>query len=125
MVPENLRYTKEHEWVLLENGKAKIGITHHAQEQLGDIVYVELPKKGTKVKQMSVCGVIESVKAVSEIYSPVTGTVVEVNTALHENPHEVNQNPYTQGWMFVVEVADSKELNQLLAPKDYQALVEG
>lgn len=124
MVPEHLRYTKEHEWILLENGKAKIGVTDFAQQQLGDIVYLDLPKNGSTIKQMSPCGVIESVKAVSEIYAPVSGTVIEVNSNLNESPQDVNQDPYGKGWMFVVHLSDIKEKEKLLSAKDYNELVK-
>lgn len=122
MVPENLRYTKEHEWVSLENGTAKVGITHFAQGQLGDIVYVELPKVGSSVKQMVSCGVVESVKAVSEIYSPLSGAVTTINADLNENPAAVNQDPYGKGWMFIVKPSDPKETERLLNAKQYQDL---
>lgn len=123
MVPENLLYTKEHEWVKLEDSKARVGVTQHAQEQLGDVVFVELPKKGAEVKQMAPCGVIESVKAVSELYSPLSGTVLEVNPGLADHPEKVNQDPYGDGWMFVLEVKDSKEVEHLLPPANYRELV--
>lgn len=122
MVPENLRYTKEHEWVLKSDGNAKVGITHHAQDQLGDIVYVELPKTGSTVSQMTPCGVVESVKAVSEIYAPVSGTVLEINSELNNLPQNVNHDPYGKGWMFVIKPSDPKEFDALLTPQQYKEL---
>lgn len=125
MIPENLLYTKEHEWVLLEGSKAKVGITHHAQAQLGDVVYVELPKSGSAVKQMVQCGIIESVKAVSELFSPLTGKIAEVNAALQQHPENVNTDPYGDGWMFVIETSDKSEFQNLLKPSQYRDLVGG
>lgn len=123
MVPENLRYTKEHEWISLENDAAKVGITHYAQAQLGDIVYVELPKKGSSTKLMTPCGVVESVKAVSEIYAPISGTVTETNADVNEKPEEVNQDPYGKGWMFVVKPSNPKEIENLLTAKQYKEII--
>jgi len=124
VVPEDRLYTKEHEWISIDGKKAKVGVTDHAEEQLGDIVYIELPKKGGNVKQMTPCGVIESVKAVSEIYAPVSGTVIEVNSTLNDHPEKVNQDPYGEGWMFVVEMSNPSEVSSLLKAPDYLGLVK-
>lgn len=123
MVPENLYYTKEHEWVLLQNGKAKIGITDHAQKQLGDVVYVELPAVGAQLKQMNSCGIIESVKAVSEIYSPLSGKVKASNIALSDHPEKVNHSPFGEGWMFELEEIQESELKNLLSAQSYRELI--
>jgi len=123
MIPEGLRYTKEHEWARLEGDTVTIGITHWAQEQLSDVVFVELPAVGRKVQQAEGLGVIEAVKTVSDVYSPVAGEVVAVNAALADNPGLVNQSPYEQGWMVKLKVQDAKQLDGLLDPKAYAALL--
>ncbi len=117
--PEGLKYTREHEWIKVEGEKGRVGITHYAQDQLGDIVFVELPKKGRQLRQMEAFGVVESVKAVSDLYCPVTGEVVEVNSALEQKPELVNQDPYGQGWMIVVKVRNAKELTGLMSAQQY------
>src|SRR5262250_1967018 len=122
-VPADLRYTKEHEWAKLEGDKARIGITAFAQEQLGDVVFVELPKMGTKVTAMKTVGVVESVKAVSDLYAPLSGEVVEINAELPKKPEVVNADPYGQGWMIVVKLADAKEWDSLMSAADYEKLV--
>ena len=122
-VPADLRYTKEHEWAKLEGDKARIGITAFAQEQLGDVVFVELPKMGTKVTAMKTFGVVESVKAVSDLYAPLSGEVVEINAELPKKPEVVNADPYGQGWMIVVKLADAKEWDSLMSAVDYEKLV--
>ena len=104
-VPADLRYTKEHEWAKLEGDKARVGITAFAQEQLGDVVFVELPKVGAKVSAMKTFGVVESVKAVSDLYAPLTGEVVEINAELPKKPEMVNTDPYGQGWMLVIRIS--------------------
>ena len=121
MYPADLKYTKEHEWIKVEGSKGRVGITHHAQDALGDVVFVELPKVGRAVKQMETFGVVESVKAVSDLYSPVSGEVVEVNDALEGKPELVNQDCYAAGWMIVVKLANPKELDQLMDAKAYEA----
>lgn len=121
----NLRYTREHEWLLVEDGRGRVGITDHAQESLGDVVYVELPAVGDKVTQGEPFGVVESVKAASDLYAPVSGVVVEVNEALKESPELVNQDPYGRGWMILVEMADEKELEKLLTAAEYEKLLAG
>jgi glycine cleavage system H protein len=118
--PKDYRYTKEHEWVKLEGTKARVGITHHAQHELGDIVYVELPKVGTTVKQMQEFATVESVKAVSPIYAPVSGEIVEINTALEAHPELINQSPHEQGWIAVIAVSNLKELENLLTAEQYE-----
>jgi glycine cleavage system H protein len=122
--PEQLRYSEEHEWVAVEGAHARIGITDFAQDSLGDVVYVELPGVGANVMAHASCAEIESTKSVSEIFSPVTGTIVEVNGTLEDAPEQVNGDPYGAGWIFVVEMADPSELDALLDAAAYRALVE-
>ena len=122
--PEELKYSKEHEWARMEDGRVVIGITDHAQEELGDIVFTELPDVGTELAQNGTFGVVESVKAVSDLYSPVSGKVVEVNDALKEEPELVNSDPYGDGWMIIVEISDESELNDLLSANEYKAFIE-
>jgi len=122
-VPADLKYTREHEWTKVEGDRARIGITAFAQEQLGDVVFVELPKIGARVSAMKGFGVVESVKAVSDLFAPLTGEVVEVNGELSKKPETVNTDPYGQGWMIVIKYADAKELETLLSPADYQTLI--
>ncbi len=124
IIKEDLKYTKEHEWVKVENQIATVGITDYAQGELGDIIFVELPKVGTKVAQMSSFGVIEAVKAVSELFSPVSGEVVEVNTKLEKDATIINKDPYGEGWIIKVMVADLKQLDSLLTPERYKTLIE-
>ncbi|MEZ5401178.1 MAG: glycine cleavage system protein GcvH [Bryobacteraceae bacterium] len=119
--PEQYRYTKEHEWVSVEGGIGTIGITHHAQGELGDIVFVDLPKPGTAVTQNAVFGSVESVKAVSDIYSPVSGEVVEVNEALGTAPEKLNEDPHGSAWLVRVKLSGPEEVNSLMSAADYQA----
>jgi glycine cleavage system H protein len=121
-VPAELRYTREHEWARVEGDRARIGITAFAQEQLGDVVFVELPKVGAKVTAMKTFGVVESVKAVSDLFAPVTGEVVEVNEALPKNPELVNADPYGRGWMLVVRMSNPKDVDGLMSAADYVKL---
>ena len=121
MYPADLKYTKEHEWIKLEGDKGRVGITHHAQKALGDVVFVELPKVGRRLRQMETFGVVESVKAVSDLYSPASGEVVEVNTALEAKPEMVNKECYGAGWMILVKLTDPKELGTLMDAKAYEA----
>lgn len=123
MAPSDLRYTKDHEWVRLEGSNATVGITEYAAKQLGDIVFVELPEVGRTLSQSAVFGVVESVKAVSDLYAPVSGPVVEANAALAGQPELVNSEPYGAGWMLRVTVADSAELEGLLDAAAYDALI--
>jgi glycine cleavage system H protein len=120
---DDVKYTKEHEWVKLEGDVATVGITDYAQRQLGDVVFVELPEAGAQVEQMKPFGVIEAVKAVSDLFSPVTGEVTEVNSALQSESNLINSDPYGQGWIIKVKVKNTKELDTLLSPEDYRKLV--
>lgn len=121
MYPENFRYTKEHEWVLVEGSNATVGITDHAQSELGDIVYVDLPKIGATVTQGSTFGSVESVKAVSDIYSPVTGEVTAINDALNTTPEKLNADPHGEAWLIKVKLSNPGEADALLSLADYQA----
>ena len=124
MNPEDLKYSEEHEWLRIEGDDAVIGITHFAQDSLGDVVFVELPEVGADVKQFEKMGEIESVKAVSDLYSPVGGRVVEINESLADSPELVNDSPYEEGWMIKVEVSDSSEIERLMDASEYGVLVE-
>ncbi len=123
MYPEDLKYTKEHEWARLEGTRVRVGITQFAAERLSDVVFIELPAQGVRVKQLEAFGVIESVKAVSDLYAPISGTVVEVNPALGGHPELVNEDPYGQGWMLLIEPAESGEFKSLLSVDDYRRLI--
>ena len=123
MDPEHLRYTKEHEWVSVEGDIGTIGITFHAQKELGDIVYVDLPKPGTFLQQHKTIGSVESVKAVSDIFTPVSGEVVEVNGSLGESPEILNKDPYGSGWLVKIKLSQPAEAGQLLTAAEYQAYV--
>jgi glycine cleavage system H protein len=122
--PSGLLYSREHEWVKLDGDVGTIGITDYAQNSLGDIVYVELPKTGAAIEQFGTVGVVESVKAVSDLFSPVGGEVVEINGGLENDPAVVNRDPFGGGWMFKVKIADSAQLKALLSPEDYDELVQ-
>lgn len=122
--PEGLRYSKEHEWVLVEDKVAIIGITEFAQHELGDIVYVELPEVGEKVVKDDPFGAVESVKAVSDVFAPVSGAVVEVNDVLPESPETINEDPYGDGWMIKVEIADMDDLKDLMTAEEYAEYIE-
>ena len=125
-VPADLRYTKDHEWAKAEGGRYRIGITAYAQEQLGDVVFVELPKVGAKVSAKQSFGVVESVKAVSDLFAPLSGEIVEVNAELSSAPQIVNQDPYGNGWMLLVAPSKASEWNELLTASQYeQFLNEG
>lgn len=124
MYPEDRRYTKEHEWIRLEGDRGTVGITHYAQEQLGDVVFLELPEVGRKLAPGEVFGTVESVKAVSELYSPVAGEVVEVNSALAQKPEVVNSDPHGAAWMMKVRLADPAAVAGLMDARAYQAYVE-
>jgi len=121
--PENYRYTKEHEWVLLEGDAATIGITHHAQKELGDIVYVDLPKVGARVEQGKSLGSVESVKAVSDIYSPVSGEVTQINGLLATAPEKLNEDPHGAAWLVKIRASAPEEINHLLTAADYQVYI--
>jgi glycine cleavage system H protein len=122
-VPADLRYTREHEWAKQEGNRVRVGITHFAQEQLGDVVFVELPKVGTRVRAHQTFGVVESVKAVSDLFAPVSGEIAEANAELGQKPETVNQDPYGRGWMLVVTPADPGEWDQLLTAAQYEQFV--
>jgi len=121
-IPKELLYTEEHEWILIDdaNNTATIGITDYAQGELGDIVFIELPNVGDEFKQMDPFGTIEAVKAVSDLFSPVSGTVTEVNEILQDQPELINQDPYDKGWMIKLELTDTSELDSLMSPEDYK-----
>ncbi len=123
MYPKELRYSKEHEWAKVEGKRVRVGITKFAADRLSDVVYVELPKVGSEVAFMQTFGVVESVKAVSDLYSPVSGKVVEINQALVEKPEVINTDPYGEAWMIVVEPRDPGELQRLLDADAYMALI--
>ncbi|MCH7979697.1 MAG: glycine cleavage system protein GcvH [Acidobacteria bacterium] len=120
MYPAQFRYSEEHEWVQVEDNSATVGITDHAQKELGDVVFVELPKVGDKVEAGQACGTVESVKAVSEIYSPVSGEVKEVNTALAETPEWINQDPHGKAWMMKVALSAPAPLDRLMTAEQYE-----
>lgn len=124
-IPEELKYSDKHEWVKVEGNIATMGISGFAQDQLGDIVYLELPEAGKEVKVKDAIGVVESVKSVSSIYSAVSGKVIEVNNDAVATPQLINQDPYEKGWLVKIEMADPEELNSLLSAADYQKSVEG
>jgi glycine cleavage system H protein len=123
MYPENFRYTKEHEWVLVNGDTGTIGITDHAQQELGDIVYVDLPKPGAKLEQGKSLGSVESVKAVSDVYSPVSGEVIEANGALADAPEKLNEDPHGAAWLVKVKLATPAEVSGLMSAADYQAYI--
>ena len=123
MYPSELRYSKEHEWAKVEGNRVRVGITQFAADRLSDVVYVELPKVGSQVAFMQPFGVVESVKAVSDLYAPISGKVAEINEALAQKPEVINTDPYGQAWMIVVEPTDLGELGQLLDAGAYAALV--
>ena len=123
MVPDDLRYTKDHEWVRLDGDTATVGITQYAADQLGDIVFVELPDVGRSIEQFAAFGVVESVKAVSDLFAPVSGEVIEANAALGGNPELVNSDPYEAGWMLRVRLAEPTQVDDLLDADAYDALI--
>lgn len=122
--PEDLKYTREHEWARRKGGNLVVGITEFAQDQLGDVVFVELPDVGDPVKKGESFGVVESTKAVSELFAPISGKVVEVNDPLSDAPETINEDPYEEGWMITIEPADPSEIDQLMDAKAYKAFVE-
>jgi glycine cleavage system H protein len=123
-IPKDLKYTKSHEWVKPNSdGSITVGITHHAQDLMGDMVFVDLPTAGTQVTSGKECGVVESVKAASDVYAPVSGEIVEANAALADSPETVNKDPYGSGWMFRLKPANKAEVDALLDAKAYEALV--
>ncbi|MGB5947143.1 glycine cleavage system protein GcvH [Paenisporosarcina sp.] len=122
--PKDLRYSEEHEWVKVEDGKARIGITHFAQSELGDIVFVELPQVGDDIKTNEPFGSVESVKTVSELYAPISGKVVEVNSDLEDSPEFVNESPYENAWMVVIEPTDVTEIDSLMTAEQYEKMTQ-
>jgi glycine cleavage system H protein len=122
-IPANLKYTKDHEWILIEGDQATIGITDFAQGELGDIVYIDINTKGQKLSKESVFGTVEAVKTVSDLFMPIDGEVTEVNPGLEKNPEHVNQDPYGQGWMVKIKLTNPAQAAELLSADQYQALV--
>ena len=125
MYPEDYYYTKDHEWLKIEGNNATVGVTDFAQKQMGDVVYVELPEIGTKLKFHQTFGVIESVKAVSDVYAPVSGEVTEVNEDLNDSPEILNENPHIKGWIIKLNMEDQSELEKLMSLSDYEKFLEG
>ena len=123
-IPNELKYTKEHEWVVIDNSIATIGITDHAQGQLGDIVFVELPELESKISQDDTFGVVEAVKTVADLFAPVSGSIVEINNELEESPDLINSDPYGSGWIIKVSVDSLEEYNNLLSSDDYMDFIE-
>ncbi len=123
-LPENYYYTEDHEWVMLDGKEAKIGITEHAQEELGDIVFVELPEVGDEFEQEDDFAVVESVKAVSDVFAPIGGKVVEINEELLDQPELINENPFEGGWIAKFEIKDEGELDSLMDSKEYAKFLE-
>ena len=124
-IPGDLKFLKSHEWARVEgDGKVTIGISDHAQGLLGDLVYVELPNVGDRIEAGTACAVVESVKAASDVYSPVSGTIAAVNTALADKPETINEDAFGEGWIFVVEIDEPDQLNEMLDPDDYAELLE-
>ncbi len=121
--PDNLKYTKDHEWVRVEGNEAYIGITDFAQGELGDIVYVEIETKGESLAKEEIFGTVEAVKTVSDLFMPISGTVLEVNPKLESNPEGVNKDPYVDGWMIKISIKDNAELSSLMSVSDYKALI--
>ncbi len=122
--PNDLKYSASHEWVKISGDEAVIGVTAYAAEELGDVVYVELPEEGDEIEKDAAFGVVESVKATADLYSPITGTVIETNTPLEDSPEVVNEDPYGDGWMVQVRISDPSELDELMDAKAYAAFVE-
>jgi glycine cleavage system H protein len=125
MYPDNFYYTKDHEWLKIDGEKAKIGITDFAQKQLGDVVYVELPQPGAQLEFHQSMGVIESVKAVSDIFSPISGDIIETNEELNDSPELVNDDPHGKGWIVQIKIKDETELEKLMSASEYEKFLEG
>ncbi len=125
IIPEDLKYTKEHEWAKLEGDKVKVGITDFAQDQLGDIVFVELPEIGAEFSKEEQFATVESVKAVSEVYMPLSGRIIEINNELEQSPELVNNSPYEKGWFVIVEPSDLSEMDELMDKNKYLELLKG
>jgi glycine cleavage system H protein len=124
MLPDDRKYSKEHEWIKVDSGRGTVGITDYAQKQLGDVVYVELPEVGAELAPMQVFGTIESVKAVSELYCPVSGEVVETNQTVVDKPELVNSDPYGEAWLLVVKIANPADLESLMSASEYQTYLD-
>jgi glycine cleavage system H protein len=124
-VPDDLRYSTDHEWARVEDGRVRVGITDYAQDTLGDVVFVQLPEIGTRVEGGAACGEVESTKSVSDVYAPLAGTVVEVNAELVDAPNRLNEDPYGEGWLYVLEPEDLAALDSLLDADGYRKLIEG
>jgi len=124
-IPSELRYSTDHEWARVEDGRVRIGITDYAQDALGDVVFVELPEVGAQVERGASFSEVESTKSVSEIYAPVAGTIAEVNADLADNPERLNDDPYGEGWICIIEPTDPAQLDELLDAEGYRALIEG
>ncbi|QPM67942.1 Glycine cleavage system H protein [Atribacter laminatus] len=124
MYPEDRYYTKSHEWIKVEGNHAMVGVTYYAQEQLVEVVFVELPEPGMEVKAGDGIAVLESVKAVSDIYAPVSGTILEVNKKLEDQPELINKDPYGEGWIFSLEIIQKEEIDKLIRATEYQSLIE-
>ena len=124
-VPENLMYTNDHEWILLDGSKGKIGITDYAQDALGDVVFVDAPSLGESVASGQTVSEVESTKSVSDIYAPLAGTIIEINAELDDSPELLNDDPYGDGWIFVIEFNDATAVQDLLSPQKYRELIEG
>jgi glycine cleavage system H protein len=125
MYPDDFYYTKDHEWLKIEGDEATVGITDFAQKQLGDVVYVELPQSGVQLEFHQSFGVIESVKAVSDIYSPISGEVIEINQELNDSPELVNEDPHNKGWIIRIKIKDESELDKLMSASEYENFLEG
>jgi glycine cleavage system H protein len=124
-IPSDLRYSTDHEWARVEEGRVRIGITDYAQDALGDVVFVEVPEVGTNVERGASFSEVESTKSVSEIYAPVSGTIVEINAELADSPERLNDDPYGEGWICIIEPTDPAQLDELLDAEGYRALIEG
>ena len=124
-VPDELRYTKDHEWLRVEGARVTVGITDYAQDALGDVVFVQVPEVGSEVRAGDSCSEVESTKSVSDIYAPLSGTIVDVNADLADQPQRLNDDPYGEGWIFVIELTDESQLRELLDADTYRALIEG
>jgi len=122
-IPQSLKYTKEHEWVREDGSTVTVGITDHAQGELGDIIFVEFPEIGQKIERNEPCGTIEAVKTVADLFAPISGTVIEINETLDDSPESVNQDPYGDGWMVKVSVSEAGELDNLMSADQYQEMI--
>ena len=125
MDPKDLKFSKDHEWIKVEGDVITVGISDYAQKELGDVVYVELPESGSNFAKGDACSNIESVKAVSDIYAPITGEIVEVNSSLDDTPENINQDPYGDGWIMKIKVGDEKELEELMSFEQYEEYIKG